>query len=361
MYNTLKSGKEAHSALAEALLSDPNTWAFTPQIHWELVLRFVERYHLGPLVYFRTRQNDLFRASVPVNVLQKYREQYAASIIRVSQQDMVIRSLTTLFEDLPAYSWRFVKSARWRSELYADPAIRPATDIDLFCKSETLEEIKHKLTSKGWEYIPPIASPTHVRLRDPDTGTVLEVHFTLGSPLASIEQYAPLGRSIHHTESRMLTSRSRFCPADFVFALFHLAKHGLYSASPLHLLDLVQAVQFVGKNPEFWKEAEELIIQDKCVVICLSTFALLKDIAPELIFPELRSLHADKYSRLAKHSGKLIQNWPIRQRFRNDQAGKLFRLQTGLALDDLPPVRNLLTHNARNAIWSRMKHRLTDL
>lgn len=149
---------------------------------WEALYKIAKREALLPLLCDIVRDRGL----VPVELEDRWRAYYASSLRRnwrlLAELEEAIAALTAA-KITPI----LLKGAALIQTVYADPALRPMTDLDLLVHREQVADALHVLAAKGYRPVRPearvgltIEVENEVMIQKPDASSVpLELHWSL--------------------------------------------------------------------------------------------------------------------------------------------------------------------------------------
>jgi hypothetical protein len=186
----LQRGVLAGSGPVEAIEGAPDG-----AVDWARLLEAADRHRLVPLLaQGALAAGGAFRRA-PVGALERLRNganlEMARAVVRLHHVDEL--AVAGLVENLDAC---LLKGAAFATTLYANPALRPMTDIDVLVPASSFERWTETLGSMG--YIPLDRSDHAVCLRRRQTGVLVELHreLTSQSPVLGLPTEEVLERAV---------------------------------------------------------------------------------------------------------------------------------------------------------------------
>ena len=228
---------------------------------WEQIARLAGRHGIAPLLYDRLRASSL-APSVPADVMATLCDAYLASAGRAFH---LYRSLSAVLPALQRAGIAVIalKGVHLATSVYASPALRPMSDIDLLARPDDVQAIEELLLGLGYtshEHNGTTIADANADLvyMSPGQGMPIEVHWTIQEQGCPFE-IASSGLWHRATSTKIAGAQVHILsPEDL---LLHLCTHAgfrhLFTWNGVRsLVDIAQTIQRFAQDMR-WPDVEQ--------------------------------------------------------------------------------------------------------
>lgn len=225
---------------------------------WEAVRELAYVHNVEPLL-FRVLSSDGDKRGIPDSLRNGWEQAYFDTFLRNEEYFRILRELLDKSRqaELPLM---VLKGPALIGRVYGDPALRPMSDVDMFCTKGDLGRVIRMARDMGCRQRAlgeDAAGALHVAMDHPDSGSLVEFHFRAYDSINDPETFMDMAFDTRE----WLKVGDLICPVlswemELVFDLAHLAHHQ-FDVSLKHLIDIAGLLIFNEKRD--WPRTQTLL------------------------------------------------------------------------------------------------------